>query len=213
MISCSSLLRPIKVAVSSKSPIQHGVYHAHYGHPPTPSVVCKKVAGRLLAGGLAASTPSASGPPDVPAGGVGGFPRAVTSEYGSAPQPAAKSWIDQLGAPTQRTTLSPFAAPSALATTGGAIPLFSTPTNTWTYSPTLDSGPSYPAVGNLGSLPAITNLAGSPPVTNLGGLTVASMTNVPEPGSALLLTTSIAGLWIVCKLRFRAFRRLRAPRH
>ena len=194
MISCSSLIRHIKVAASSKSPIQHGLYHAHYRHPLTPSVVCKKVAGGLLAGGLAASTPSASGPTDVPAGGVGGFPRAVISDYGSAPQPAAKSWIDQLGASSQGTTSSSFNAPSALGTTGGSISSFNTPTNTWTYSPTLDSAPSYPAVGDL------------------GGLTVASVTNVPEPGSVLLLTTSIAGLWIVCKLRLRALRRLGSPR-
>ncbi len=106
MLECHPILKPI---LHVAKPIVHAVRHPHHhivgarhhvhhairhyaGTHVAPSVmtVCNKVAGPLLAGGLAL-LPPASAVPSV--GGIGGFPANVPSEYGApgflAPGPFA----------------------------------------------------------------------------------------------------------------------------
>jgi hypothetical protein len=56
-----------------------------------PKIMCTKVAGGLLTGGLALMSVSAGGTHGQAAGGVGGFPGAVMSEYSSSQSLAAST--------------------------------------------------------------------------------------------------------------------------
>ena len=193
MVDCVSLVRAAVHLVRPRPLAIHPVHRVKAVHHATvklpAKIVCKKVMGGLLAGGLALMPP-ASGTGRDPATGVGGFPRGVVSEYGS---PAGSNGSGA-GSGVPNSSYGGIG-------TGGSSPFatgpFATGLQVSAVASTAATSSIFASAFSTVAAPELARGLGTPSFPERMDTPIPPTVTVPEPSTWILLGTGIAvaALW------------------